>query len=83
MALNKLDDAANQLENIGDAPPEYEGLDGDLDSIASETDDLVQNFGNGIDQLDPGAISNAAANLGNIVSYLDSASQELDQFLNP
>jgi hypothetical protein len=83
MALNQLDDAANQLKNIGDAPPEYEQLDGDLTSIASETDELVQNFGNGINQLDPGAISNAAANLGNLASYLDSASQELNQYLNP
>jgi hypothetical protein len=83
MALNQLDDAANQLENLGDAPPEYEQLDGDLTSIASETDELVQNFGNGIDQFDPSAISNAAANLSKIASYVDSASQELDQFLNP
>lgn len=83
MALNQLDDAANQLENIGDAPPEYEQLDSDLTSITSETHELVQNYGNGINQLDPGAINSAAANLSNIASYLNSASQELNQFLNP
>jgi hypothetical protein len=83
MALNQLDDAANQLENLGDAPPEYEQLDDDLMSIASETHELVQNYGNGMDQFDPSAISNAAANLSKIASYVNSASQELDQYLNP
>lgn len=80
MALNQLDNAANQLETIGEAPPEYEELDTDLISLASETHDLVQNYGDGINQLDPSAINQAANNLTDIATYLDSVVQELDQF---
>ena len=80
MALNQLDDAADQLETIGEAPPEYEGLDTDLMSLASETHELVQNYGDGINQLDPNAITEAASNLADIATYLDSVVQELDQF---
>lgn len=83
MALNQLDAAATQLENIGDAPPEYEELDLNLMSMTSETHMLVQNYGNGINQLDPNAINNAANNLSNIASYLNSAVQELGQLTNP
>lgn len=83
MALNQLDDAANQLENIGDAPPEYEELDLNLMSVASETHEFVQNYGDGINQFDPNAISNAANNLLNIASYLNSTLQELEQLNNP
>ena len=83
MALNQLDDAANQLENIGEAPPEYEELDLNLMSVASETHELVQNYGNGINQPDLSAINNAANHLSNIASYLNNVVQELDQLNNP
>jgi hypothetical protein len=78
-ALNQLDDSADQLENIGDAPPEYEELDSNLTSIASETHKLVKNYGDGIDQLDPSAINEAADNLNNIGSSMNDVAQELNQ----
>lgn len=83
MALNQLDEAANQLENIDGAPPEQEQLDMYIKSIAKETHQLVDNYNNAMDQLDPNAINNAVGNLGNINSYMNSATQELNQFLNP
>jgi len=80
MALGQLDEAAKQLENIDDAPPEYEQLDMYLKSIASETHALIANYGNGVDQLDPGAISNAVDNLNNIASNVSNASEELNKY---
>lgn len=80
MALNQLDEAAKQLENIDDAPPEYAQLDMHLKSIASETHNLIANYGNGVDQLDPGAISNAVGNLNNIASDMNSALEELNKY---
>jgi hypothetical protein len=82
-ALNRLDDSADQLENIGDAPPEYEELDSNLTSIASETHKLVKNYGDGIDQLDPSAINEAADNLNNIASSMNDVAQELNQLNLP
>ena len=80
MALGQLDEAAKQLESIDDAPPEYEQLDMYLKSIASETHNLIENYGNGVDQLDPSAISNAVGNLNNIASNMNNASDELNKY---
>lgn len=82
-ALGQLDEAANQLENCDNAPPEHEQLDMYLKSIASETHELVDNYGNGMDQLDLGAINSAISNLSNITSYMNSAKAELDKYYNP
>ena len=80
MALNQLDEAASQLESLDNAPPEQEQLDMYLKSIASETHDLVDNYGNGMDQLDLSAINSAINNLSNIMSYMNSAAAELDKY---
>jgi hypothetical protein len=83
MALGQLNDAANQLESIDNPPPEHEQLDMYLKSIANETHMLVNNYGNGLDQLDPSAFSSAVNNLNNISSYMNSATTELDKYYNP
>jgi len=82
-ALNQLDEAATQLESIDNPPPEQEQLDMYLKSIASETHELVDNYGNGVDRLDLNAINSAINNLGNITSYLNSATAELNKYYNP
>lgn len=82
-ALNQLDEAAKQLENIDNAPPEQEQLDMQLKMIASETHELVNNFGNGMNQLDLGAINRAINNIGNITSYINNATAELEKYNNP
>jgi hypothetical protein len=83
MALSQLNEAANQLENIDNPPPEYAQLDMQLKSIASETHELVNNFENGVNQLDPNAISNAVNNLTNVSTYVNNATSELDKYYNP
>lgn len=82
-ALNQLNEAANQLENIDNVPPEYEQLDMQLKMIASETDVVVENYGNGVDQLDLGAINSALNSLSKITSYINTATAELDKYQNP
>jgi hypothetical protein len=82
-ALNQLDEAAKQLEGIDNAPPEQEQLDMQLKMIASETHELVDNFGSGMNQLDLGAINSAINNIGNITSYINNATAELDKHNNP
>ena len=54
-----------------------------LKSIAGETHELVDNYGNGVNQLDPNAINSALDSLNQIDSYMNSASEELDKYLNP
>lgn len=82
-ALNQLDEAATQLENIDNPPPEQGQLDMYLKSIASETHELVGNYGNGMERLDLNAINSAINNLGNITSYINSATAELNKYYNP
>ena len=82
-ALGQLDEAANQLENIDKAPPEQGQLDMYLKSIVNETHKLVDNYGNGIDQLNLGANNSAINNLSNIISYINSAKAELDKYTKP
>jgi hypothetical protein len=83
MALNQLDEDAQQLESIENAPPEQEQLDMQLNMIASETHELVDNFGNGMNQLDLGAINRAINNIGNITAYINNATTELEKYNNP
>lgn len=82
-ALGELNEAASQLESIDNPPPEYAQLDMYLKSIASETHELVNNYGNGMNQLDLGAINSAVNNLGNISSYMNSATTELNKHYSP
>jgi hypothetical protein len=82
-ALNQLDEAATQLESMDNPPPEQEQLNMYLKSIASETHELVGNYGNGVEQLDLNAINRAINNLGNITSYINSATAELNKYYNP
>jgi len=82
-ALGELNEAASQLESIDNPPPEYAQLDMYLKSIASETHEMVNNYGNGVDQLDPGALSSAVNNLGNISSYVNNATTELNKYYSP
>jgi hypothetical protein len=82
-ALNQLDEAATQLESMDNPPPEQEQLDMYLKSIASETHEMVDNYGMGMDQLDPSAIASAVNNLTNISSYVNDATTELEKYYNP
>jgi len=83
MALGQLDEVAEQLENINNVPPEQMQLDMYLKSIAGETHKLVENYGNGLNNLDPNAISMSISNLTNISSYLNSATTELNKYYRP